>query len=169
MEMSVKPIGKSLGMVLASLALTACSPQPPTVLPATPDAIRAEIESSNAPLTLVHAWATWCDPCREEFPELAKVYQAYAEKGLRLILISADDPADTAQVTSFLAEQESPLGSLVATELSQKFIETLSPKWGGSLPASFFYVNGELVDGWEGQRTFEEYAKTIEPYLTNKE
>ena len=149
--------------------LTACNPPTPIALVATPDAIRTEIESSKAPLTLVHAWATWCGPCREEFPELVDIQKAFSKKGLRLILVSADEPSDVETVETFLSEQGSPIDSLVSTELSQEFIETLSPKWAGSLPASFFYVDGKLVEEWEGKRTYEQYAKTIETHINNKE
>lgn len=35
-------------------------------------------------LTLVNVFATWCSPCVEEIPELEKLRQEYAEKGVRL-------------------------------------------------------------------------------------
>src|SRR6185503_1294920 len=31
---------------------------------------------------LVNYWATWCDPCRDEFPELVKIDTDYRPKGL---------------------------------------------------------------------------------------
>jgi len=168
--MSIRSMFKHVVLLMVLSGLSACEKTPaPKALPATPDAIRAEIESSEAPLTLVHAWATWCAPCREEFPELLKTYAEYRDQGLKLILVSADEPDDLASVEVFLTEQGSPIGSLVATELSQKFIETLSPKWAGSLPASFFYADGKRVAEWEGKRTFEEYKEVIETHLTNKE
>lgn len=152
---------------LATVAgLVSCQPVLPAATPATPEVIQQQIESSTAPLTMVHVWATWCDPCREEFPELIKVLNKF--QTLDVILISADDPKETAEVEAFLTEHQSPVGSLISTELSQKFIETLSPKWAGSLPSTFFYRNGKLVKEWEGKRTFEHYAETIEPLLNKQ-
>jgi len=134
-------------------------------MPATPQAIRQRVEASEAPLTIVHAWATWCDPCREEFPEVMKVLERYEERGVRLILISADEPDETELVEAFLTEHLSTIGSLVTTELSESFIEALSPTWTGALPASFFYRNGRLVKEWEGIRSFDHYSETIDALL----
>jgi len=159
-------ISMRVGVLLtAAVSLVTCSSPPPEVTPATPRQIKQRVEESRAPLTLVHVWATWCDPCREEFPDVMKAQRRYKDRGVRLILVSADDPDETESIRGFLAEHESPVGTLVATELSEEFIETLSPKWSGALPASFFFANGRLVKEWEGVRSFDQYAKTIESLL----
>ncbi len=46
-----------------------------------------------------------------------------------MILVSADDPDELEAVEQFLVKQNCPVGSLVSTELTQNFIETLSPGW----------------------------------------
>ena len=45
---------------------------------------------AGAPLTLVNVWATWCGPCRDEFPELQAIHEAYAARGLRVVGVSVD-------------------------------------------------------------------------------
>ena len=42
------------------------------------------------PMTLVNVWATWCGPCREEFPDLERIYSTYRARGLRFVAISVD-------------------------------------------------------------------------------
>ena len=37
------------------------------------------LKTNGKPL-LVNFWATWCDPCREEFPDLVKIDADYGEK-----------------------------------------------------------------------------------------
>jgi thiol-disulfide isomerase/thioredoxin len=158
------PLFPRIGLLLAAvLLLVACDAPMPVATHATPAAIKKQIEASKAPLVLVHVWATWCDPCREEFPEIVKVMKRF--QPLETILISADAPSETATVEAFLAEHGSPAGSLVSTELNQAFIESLSPQWAGSLPATFFFQAGKLVREWEGKRTFKEYEETIESLL----
>lgn len=152
--------------ILAGI-LAACAPSPPSSgVVATPSEIQAAILDSEAPLTLVHVWATWCDPCREEFPELLKAFRFANERGLDLLLVSADDPDDLEAVNVFLREHQSPVDSLVSTELSPEFVELFSTNWSGALPASFFFdANGTLVAEWAGKRSYEEYIQTIEQLL----
>jgi thiol-disulfide isomerase/thioredoxin len=145
--------------------LTACSP-PPEGEVATLPQIREVIKAADAPLTLVHVWATWCDPCREEFPELLEAYAEARDRGFELVLVSGDDPNDTETVTAFLQEHQSPVNSLISTQLNQEFIELFSTNWAGALPASFFYnADGTLVEEWQGKRSLEHYMQTIDTLL----
>ena len=47
-------------------------------------------------LVLVHFWATWCPPCREELPSLAKLNGQMAGKPFRLLAISVDKDGNAA-------------------------------------------------------------------------
>lgn len=38
-------------------------------------------------------WATWCQPCRDSIPGLAKLHKDYADKGLVILAISLDGGA----------------------------------------------------------------------------
>ena len=39
---------------------------------------------------LIDFWASWCNPCRKEIPNLKKIYKEYADKGFQIISISID-------------------------------------------------------------------------------
>ena len=56
------------------------------------------------PVTLVNVWATWCGPCKKEFPELQRLYETYGDRGLRILAVSVDRGGDDA-VTEFVASQ----------------------------------------------------------------
>ncbi|MCC7054168.1 MAG: TlpA family protein disulfide reductase [Gemmatimonadaceae bacterium] len=56
--------------------------------------------SQRQPVTLVNVWATWCAPCKAEFPELQALHTAYAPKGLRVLAVSIDTDGDGAVAAS---------------------------------------------------------------------
>lgn len=39
---------------------------------------------------IVDFWATWCQPCRKEIPELNEIYRRHQSKGLVILGISLD-------------------------------------------------------------------------------
>ena len=53
---------------------------------------------------LVNLWATWCHPCRAETPYLQSVYERNRGRGLRVLGVSVDLPADSAAVVHFVEE-----------------------------------------------------------------
>src|SRR5215475_6728928 len=56
---------------------------------------------------LVNFWATWCDPCRDEFPDLVKLDDDYRSKPLNFVSISLDDVQDIrSAVPKFLKEMK---------------------------------------------------------------
>ena len=91
--------------------LTACAPTKSAVriedihvTPVTAADIQKMIRDSGAKAVLVNMWATWCGPCREEFPGLVSVAHKYQGQGLRVLLVSADTDTDLPAVKKFLAE-----------------------------------------------------------------
>lgn len=65
------------------------------------------IKLSNYPdkVLLVNLWATWCGPCRNETPELVRLYKEYQERGLEIVGLSTEDPVASQQkVQDFVRE-----------------------------------------------------------------
>ena len=116
---------------------------------------------------LVNFWATWCDPCREEFPDLVRLHNTYRSRGLSVVAISMDEPESRPAIEQFLNSQGANFGSY-----RQRFkdfevlVNSINPRWGGGIPATFLYDReGKLVESWEGATKFEEFEGAVKPLL----
>jgi cytochrome c biogenesis protein CcmG, thiol:disulfide interchange protein DsbE len=62
------------------------------------------LEDFRGQVVLVNVWATWCGPCREELPELARLAREHRDAGLVVLGISVDAPGARRQVLRLVAE-----------------------------------------------------------------
>jgi len=57
-------------------------------------------------VTLVNFWASWCDPCREEFPLMAGLYREFDRKDFAIAAIS--DDVDAGKMLAFVRQFRPP-------------------------------------------------------------
>jgi thiol-disulfide isomerase/thioredoxin len=97
------------------------------------------LKTNGKPL-LVNFWATWCDPCREEFPDLVKIDADYGET-LDFITVSLDDVEElNSGVPKFLAEMKAEMPAyLLSTQEEDTVISSVSKDWQGGLPFTILY------------------------------
>jgi peroxiredoxin len=116
---------------------------------------------------LVNFWATWCDPCREEFPDLVRLYNTYRSRGLSVVAISMDEPESRPAIEQFLNTQGATFGSYRQHFKDfEALVNSINPRWGGAIPATFLYDReGRLVESWEGATPFEEFETAVKPLL----
>ncbi len=70
------------------------------------DGQEVTLPARGARLTVVDFWATWCEPCREQMPELDRLATAWRDEGVQVYAISFDE--DRAAVEEFVAR--TPVG-----------------------------------------------------------
>jgi len=68
-------------------------------------------EDYRGKVTLVNFWASWCEPCRAEFPHMVELYRALDRKDFDIAAIS-DDVSDT-KMRAFVSEFRPPFAILV--------------------------------------------------------
>ena len=125
-------------------------------------------EPRRRPL-LVNFWATWCVPCREEFPDLVKLRAHYAAEQLDFALVSLDDVSDIeTAVPDFLSESGAAAlpAYLLHAEDDGAAINLVDPKWAGELPATFLYDRtGQIVFNHKGRIKPAELQAAIDKTL----
>lgn len=56
-----------------------------------------KLANYSGKVLVVNLWATWCGPCRNEIPELVRLYHEYQDRGLEMVGLSTEDPDASAQ------------------------------------------------------------------------
>ena len=101
----------------------------------------------NKPL-LVNFWATWCDPCRDEFPDLVKISSEFEPVTMDFVTVSLDEAPDIeTKVIPFLVKMNAKMPAyLLNVNDPEPAINAVDPKWQGDLPATFlFNEKGEII------------------------
>ena len=50
-------------------------------------------------IVVLNFWATWCEPCREEMPELSALHDAHKSKNIEVLGVAVDDVAAISEFT----------------------------------------------------------------------
>ena len=131
-------------------------------------ALKNLLKTNGKPL-LVNFWATWCDPCREEFPDLVKIDNDYGEK-IDFITVSLDDAEElNTGVPKFLTEMKAQMPAfLLATQNEDAVIASVSKEWQGGLPFTILYdADGKIAYSRMGKVKIDvlriEIEKLIKP------
>ena len=111
----------------------------------------------------LNLWATWCIPCREEFPSIVKLADEY--KNVEFVGISVDFPDEVdSKIIPFLKSNKANFISYVnGFDGDEELINALDKKWNGALPATFLFDRtGKKVTFLEGKKSYDEFKKEIE-------
>lgn len=133
-------------------------------------ALQKLIAAQKGRVVLVSFWATWCEPCREEMPALAAMESRLRPKGLKLLVISADEPEKETAARKFLESKRIPFPAyLKAAKNDENFINSMDPKWSGALPALFLYDRaGKRVKTFIGETDSKEVEAAVGKLLASK-
>jgi len=118
-------------------------------------------EEFRGKVLIVDYWATWCAPCRAEFPHFKKLLEMYGDD-LAIVAITVDE--DKRALDNFMSDNKLPFIIGVAADSS-------TPSWGKTPPAmpTTFYIDrdGILVTMAKGGHGFDELNAIVQP-LINK-
>jgi thiol-disulfide isomerase/thioredoxin len=117
---------------------------------------------------LVTFWATWCEPCRDEYPMMVDLAKKYAGQGLAVFGVSMDDDSDMNLVRHFLAQNQP-----IFPNYRQKpgidvddFYHGVNPNWMGGMPETILYGrDGQIATHFVGEQTRATFEKAIQTIL----
>jgi len=126
------------------------------------------LEHYRGKALLVNFWATWCEPCRDEYPMLNELAKEYGTKGLQVVGVSMDDDGDLILMRRFLARYKPVFPNYRKTPGAEAaFRESVLPGWTGSMPVTIFYaIGGGQVGHFYGEQSREKYEEAIRGLLT---
>jgi cytochrome c biogenesis protein CcmG, thiol:disulfide interchange protein DsbE len=136
---------KSQVFLAAVCVFSVMAAQPGKELPTAPVFTARDIDNrlvfidsliARGPL-IIDFWATWCAPCMAEFRALEKIVKKYAGKGMTVLAINEDGPAEAAKVKQMAAMKKWPFIVVIdnGKSIAQKFNVNAMP--------SLFLIQGD--------------------------
>lgn len=91
---------------------------------------RVSLASLRGKVVIVDIWASWCAPCRAEFPVLERLYTTYRARGLMVVGLNVD--TDVSNVRTFLGRNHATFPIVPDTG------HAVAPQYDpGTMPSSY--------------------------------
>ncbi len=122
---------------------------------------KRNISDYSGRVILLNFWATWCQPCITELPELDELQLAYGDVGLTVMTVS-DESLDELLLYSDLLPQQTVSGYIEYERLPELFQDELA----SGRPVTFV-IDGEgmIRERVQGAGNFEYFEGLVTPWL----
>jgi thiol-disulfide isomerase/thioredoxin len=167
-QMRIRTTLFALLFLAGTIAIDAQQAKPPR----DPEVIDAQgfqklLEKYRGKSVVVTFWATWCEPCRDEYPLLNELAKQYAPQGLHVVGINLDDDGDIILMRRFLARYKPIFPNYRKRKGDEAaFNQSVLPGWNGALPATFFYSkDGRQIGHVLGEGNRATYEAAIQALL----
>ncbi len=133
---------------------------PDFTAPSLTDDTSIRLSSLRGKVVVMNFWASWCPPCRAEFPLLAKLYNKYKERGVVLLSLNLAEEAETAR--HFIQQAAPPFPVYAGAVAAAKYDAS-------RLPTTYFIDRtGRIrrqVSGFHPKRTEAEFSSLLDELL----
>ncbi len=108
---------------------------------------QAVLDELKGKVVLIDFWGTWCAPCLELLPHTLAAAEKYGPRGLTVVAVAIDDPADADTVDTKLAERSGYVIPLVSKYgISSDSVEKFEISDGALPHLKLLDRNGKLVE-----------------------
>jgi thiol-disulfide isomerase/thioredoxin len=154
---------RRIRLLLAALAVlvAGCTGKPPAALevnlrPLDGPGLVQVLARHRGQVVLVDFWATWCGPCLKLLPHTLELDRRFRQRGLAVITVSLDTPADQPATRRFLANQGATTENYLSSyNLGPAAFEAFGIDDGALPHVQLYDRQGKL------HRTFASGGKTI--------
>ena len=95
---------------------------------------------------LINFWATWCVPCRKEFPIIKEIENKFGKDGLVVLAVNVDDARTISGVRSFVSAHS--LEFIIPLDPNRKLFNNFR---GSSLPLTVLIdASGNVIRTYSG-------------------
>lgn len=128
--------------------------------------IQALLQNDSDKLRLVNIWATWCGPCRLEYPDFIEIHRMFKGRDFEFVSISADKEESHEPALKFLTKSASAVQNYrFSGKDIYEMIEAVDPDWNGALPYTMLiepggkkvYKKQETIDPLEMKRVIVDH------------
>ena len=115
---------------------------PSLSLPALDDTTR-ELAVEEGKLVIVHFFATWCEPCRDELKSLERLAEALETRPFRILAVDVGEPGD--RVRRFLERNKISLRFPVLIDFDKQTMRA----WNVEMLPTSYVLDGALCPLWK--------------------
>lgn len=162
-------LSKKIGQLLVLLIISApvLKAQDSTTTPMVGfDYVEKLLQPKNNDTTyVINFWATWCKPCIKELPYITNLETKYADKKIKVYIISLDFSKNYAKMLQFLKDRNIKTeGALLNAPDANAWIDKVDKRWSGAIPATVIF-NKNKREFYEQEFEEEELYKAVEAFF----
>lgn len=168
----------TFSLVFTLLSLSACTQALPEKAATAPllqyesyAALEKTFKNDSDTTYVVNFWATWCKPCVEELPYFETLHNTYADKKVKVILVSLDFKKQIEKkLVPFIEKNNLQSNVVVLVDPdANRWIDAIDPEFSGAIPATKIYRQGKSAFYEKSFASFDELNNIVKPFLNSQQ
>jgi thiol-disulfide isomerase/thioredoxin len=126
------------------------------------------IKNRNGKVLFLNVWATWCLPCKEEFPDIVKLSNTYID--IEIVGLSVDYPDEVeSKIIPFIKSHNVKFKIFVQDFRNiDDLINYLNKDWNGGIPTTFIFdTTGTQRAFIFGKHNYNYFKQEIEKVIND--